>query len=176
MPIILLILFVVIPILEIAAFIQVGSLIGLLPTLGGILLTAVIGAFLVRQQGLQTLREAQQASAQGDLPVGPLFHGLFILMAGLLLLTPGFVTDTVGFLLLVPPLRRVIGAKIWEGLKDKVEVHAHGRRYGGQSGGHQAPGAGPIIDADAVDVTEETAEPSKNRSDSPWKTINHSDS
>jgi UPF0716 protein FxsA len=173
LPIVLLILFVVIPILEIAAFIQVGSLIGLLPTLGTILLTAVIGAFLVRQQGLRTLQEAQQASAQGELPVGPLFHGVFILIAGLLLLTPGFVTDTVGFLLLVPALRRVIGAKVWEGLKDKIEVHTGGQHDHGGASRRPQHGPGPIIDGEAVEVDEETEAGRKKTTESPWKSINH---
>ncbi len=173
LPIVLLILFVVIPILEIAAFIQIGSLIGLLPTLGSILLTAVIGAFLVRQQGLRTLQEAQQASAQGELPVGPLFHGVFILAAGLLLLTPGFVTDTIGFLFLVPPLRRILGAKIWESLKDKVEVHTGGQHHQTDASRHPQHGRGPIIDAEAVEVGDEAENSHKSSTESPWKSINH---
>ncbi len=157
LPLLLFILFLVIPILEIAAFIQIGSLIGLWPTLAGILLTAIAGAWLVRMQGLQTLNEAQQAGARGELPVGPLFHGVFILIAGLLLLTPGFVTDTLGFALLVPPLRRLIGAKVWDAVKDKVEIHTPDGGHHGSGRPHPPGGAGPVIDGEAEEVTDAPA-------------------
>lgn len=173
LPFILFALFVVIPILEIAAFIQVGSLIGLLPTLGSIVLTAVIGAFLVRRQGLQTLQEAQQASAQGELPVGPLFHGVFILIAGLLLLTPGFITDAIGFVLLVPPLRKIIGANIWATLKDKVEIHTTTGHYPGTEPPNDARAPGPVIDGVAEDITEKSEDNGTSSAKSPWKNINH---
>ena len=173
MPLVLLLLFIVIPILEIATFIQVGSLIGLLPTLVGILLTAIVGIFLVRQQGLKTLNEAQSANARGELPVGPLFHGVFILIAGLLLLTPGFVTDAIGFIFLIPPLRSLIGAKIWSAVKDNVEIRTVGGHYPGPDGPRGNHDQGPIIDGEATDISEDSGQNSKSSTNSPWKNINH---
>jgi UPF0716 protein FxsA len=105
----LLLVFVAVPILEIALFIQVGGWIGLWPTLLIVVLTALGGTALMRRQGLQALRRLQDRLEHGGNPVGPIAHGALILVAGILLLTPGFFTDTVGLLLLVPAVRdRVI--------------------------------------------------------------------
>nr|WP_321455191.1 FxsA family protein [uncultured Cohaesibacter sp.] len=94
-----------VPILEIGVFIIVGGQIGVLNTLLGILLTAVIGTILLRHQGFALVGQAQQQMNQGKIPGKELAHGVMLLAAGLLLLTPGFVTDTFGFLLLVPAIR-----------------------------------------------------------------------
>ena len=97
--------FVVVPIIEIALFIQIGGAIGLLPTLAVVVLTALAGTILVRAQGLATLARLQQSLAEGGDPTGPIAHGALILVSGVLLLTPGFFTDGVGFALLLPPVR-----------------------------------------------------------------------
>jgi UPF0716 protein FxsA len=104
----LLLIFLVIPIIEIALFIQIGGLIGLWPTLGLVLLSAIVGSWLVRTQGLSEL--ARLRSSLSDLrdPTEPLAHGAMILVAGVLLMTPGFFTDTLGLLLLLPPVRRAV--------------------------------------------------------------------
>lgn len=104
-PLILFILFLGVPILEIAAFIKIGAWIGLVPTLLGCVVTAIIGALLVRHQGFGVLKDAQTALARNEAPVEQLAHGVFILIAGVLLMTPGYVTDAMGFLLLIPPVR-----------------------------------------------------------------------
>lgn len=109
MPVILLLLFIGVPILEIAVFIQAGQLIGLWPTLATVVVTAIIGTALLRAQGLATLARARQSLDQGKIPVEDIFTGLCLLVAGLLLLTPGFITDAVGFLLFLPPFRRAAG-------------------------------------------------------------------
>lgn len=101
----LFLLFVAVPIIEIALFIEVGGLIGLWPTLAIIILTAFVGTVLVRTQGIQTLRQLQRNLSEGRDPVSPIAHGALILVAGVLLLTPGFFTDAAGLLLLVPPVR-----------------------------------------------------------------------
>ena len=105
-------IFIVVPIAEIAVFIQVGRHIGVLPTLLLIVANAVVGLALVRWQGFATLRRAQESLARGVLPARELMDGLLILAAGLLLLTPGLVTDAVGWLLLLPPTRAVIRATL----------------------------------------------------------------
>lgn len=102
------IIFLIIPLIEIALFIQVGDQIGLVSTLLLCVLTAALGGFLIRQQGLQTLFSVRGAMAQGQLPVQALFDGLCLAVAGALLLTPGFFTDAIGFSLLVPPVRRAL--------------------------------------------------------------------
>jgi len=109
---ILLLLFIAIPLLEIYLLIQIGEEIGALPTVALVIFTAVLGVWLLRWQGLTTLAQAQQSMAQGQLPAIPLIEGLFLLVAGVLLLTPGLFTDAIGFLLLVPPLRRGIAKLI----------------------------------------------------------------
>ncbi len=162
-------IFVAIPIIEIAVFIQAGELIGLWPTIGVVILTAIIGTSLMRAQGLQTLAKAQNQMDQGEMPIGAMFDGICILVAGVLLLTPGFVTDTMGFLLLVPPLRQLVGAKLIMKLVQSGNIRTSFRAGGfgaGHSGhtGHTAGmgagmgnnrhrGNGPIIDGDFEDVS-----------------------
>lgn len=104
----LFLIFVAVPIIEIALFIQVGGAIGLWPTLAIVVLTAVAGTWLMRQQGMMTLAKLQKSLAEGGNPADPMAQGAMILVAGVLLLTPGFFTDTVGFLLLLPPVRAAL--------------------------------------------------------------------
>ena len=98
-------IFVAVPILEIALFIQVGGWLGLVPTLAVVVATAALGTWLVRRQGLAELARVQTSLAELRDPTRPLAHGAMILASGLLLLTPGFFTDAVGFALLVPGVR-----------------------------------------------------------------------
>ncbi len=102
---ILFIAFVVTPITEIALFVAVGDRIGIGPTLAIVVLTAVVGAALVSRQGRGTMDAARRELAQGGFPGKQLAHAAMILFAGALLLTPGFMTDGVGFALLAPPVR-----------------------------------------------------------------------
>ena len=106
MPIFLLL--VAVPMVEIALFIQVGGLIGLWPTIGIVIVTAAIGTVLLRTQGMATLRELQRRLAEGEDPGAALAHGALILLAGVVLLTPGFFTDAVGLALLAPPVRAAV--------------------------------------------------------------------
>lgn len=108
----LLTLFLIVPLVEIWLLITVGSAIGAGWTVFLVVLTAVIGAFLVRAQGLSTLARSQAVLRRGELPAIELLEGAALLVAGALLLTPGFFTDAVGFALLVPPLRRQMIATI----------------------------------------------------------------
>ncbi|NRA98274.1 MAG: FxsA family protein [Rhodobacteraceae bacterium] len=102
----LFLVFLIVPLIEIGLFIQIGGIIGLWPTLGIVVLTAILGTYLVREQGLRALADVQQSFQQLDNPSEPLAHGAMILFSGALLLTPGFFTDAVGFALLAPPVRR----------------------------------------------------------------------
>jgi UPF0716 protein FxsA len=102
----LLLLFLFVPLLEIWLLIKVGGIIGALPTVALVVLTAVIGATLARHQGLVTLQRLQATLARGETPAIEMVEGALLLIGALLLLTPGFFTDALGFACLVPPLRR----------------------------------------------------------------------
>lgn len=102
----LFILFLLIPLFEIYLLIQVGGIIGAVPTVFMVVFTAVLGGYLMRHQGLYTLAKVQTALARGELPTMAMLEGVVILISGALLLTPGFFTDTLGFLGLIPPFRR----------------------------------------------------------------------
>lgn len=101
----LFILFLAVPLIEIYFLIQVGEVIGAWPTVLLVVLTAILGVWLLRWQGLTTLTRVQASLQHGELPAQAMLEGMLLLVAGALLLTPGFVTDSFGFLILVPPLR-----------------------------------------------------------------------
>ena len=128
MPFLFLCLFIGIPVIEIALFISVGGEIGVLSTLILIVATAVIGTFLLKKQGLATLSRAQQRIEQGEAPLRELFDGVCLLIAGCLLLTPGFLTDSVGFLLLLPWVRTWVSAQIVPNLISKMKFRTTATR------------------------------------------------
>ena len=107
---ILLIAFLAIPILEIYLLFQVGGIIGVAWTIVIVIATAVIGASLLKQQGISTWTRLNQSIAQGQLPPTVLVEGILLLLSGAFLLTPGFFTDAVGFLVLIPPVRKAFAA------------------------------------------------------------------
>ena len=148
------------PLIEIGVFIEVGGLIGLWPTLGLIILTAVLGTWQLRAQGLATLARARDQMEKGAMPARELFDGVCLLIAGGLLLTPGFVTDSLGGLLFVPPfrdlLRRWIGKRLAEGAE--VRFHSTGGHPGGGRPGGTGGGDG-VIDGDFRDVTDPDGPP-----------------
>jgi UPF0716 protein FxsA len=105
-------LFIGVPALEIYVLIKVGGLLGALPTLGIIVATGVAGAALAKHQGLAAVKQGQGAISSGDRVGSSLVEAALVLAAGLLMLTPGFITDVVGLSLLVPPVRALIAARI----------------------------------------------------------------
>jgi UPF0716 protein FxsA len=106
--------FLVVPLLEIYLLLTVGGQIGVLPTVVLVVLTAVVGMALIRIQGVSTLLRLQEKLRRGEPPAEELMTGAALLVAGALLLTPGFFTDTLGFLLLTPSVRRVLfGKLVW---------------------------------------------------------------
>ena len=102
----LFLIFLLVPIIEIYFLIEIGDVIGAIPTVFLVVFTAVLGAQLLRFQGLSTLQRVQASMARGEVPAVELLEGVVMLVGGALLLTPGFFTDTLGFLCLIPPLRR----------------------------------------------------------------------
>ena len=109
---ILFLLFLTVPLVEIYFLIQIGEHIGALSTILLCILTAAIGAILLRIQGILTLLRAQRKLQQGEIPADDLLEGLILLISGVLLLTPGFATDVIGFLCLVPALRSLLALKL----------------------------------------------------------------
>ena len=147
----LFLLFLAVPIIEIALFIQVGGWIGLFPTLAIVVLTAVLGTWMIRTQGLREMANLRTSFGELRDPTEPLAHGAMILVAGALLLTPGFFTDAVGFALLVPGVRLAVFR--WARTKVKVASFAtHGQA--------QRPphGASDIIDGEYTEVPENQQE------------------
>jgi UPF0716 protein FxsA len=109
---VLLMLFLLVPLLEIYVMIKVGGIIGALPTVLLVVLTAVAGAALARYQGLATLQRLQATLARGETPAIEMFEGVLLLVGALLLLTPGFITDLLGFACLVPFTRRALAFRV----------------------------------------------------------------
>ena len=109
---ILMTLFLVVPIIEIYLLIKVGSYIGILPTIALVVLTAVIGASLLRSQGMQTYLRFNQSLSEGRMPANEILEGVALLIGGALLLTPGFFTDLIGFFCLLPITRQPVVAFI----------------------------------------------------------------
>jgi UPF0716 protein FxsA len=162
MALILLAVFIGLPLLEIAVFIEVGSAIGVWPTIAATIATALAGSLLLRAQGLAALTRARIQMDQGQLPAREMFEAVCLILAGALLLVPGFVTDALGLLLFIPPVReflrfliaRHIAAKAARGeariFVDGVEVGPGGPP--GQAG-HR--GGGKVIDGDYQDLDPE---------------------
>lgn len=147
----------IIPLLEIAVFVVIGGQIGVLSTLGLVVVTAIGGAILLRIQGFDLMTRIRADMEAGRVPARELVHGVMILIAGALLLTPGFVTDTCGFLLFVPPVRDAA----WAFFRSRVSVVTPG----GAGFGAPPPGGGdrgPTIDLDADDYAS-APDP-----DTPW--------
>ena len=122
---ILLLAFILIPVVEIMVFIEIGGWIGLWPTIAIVILTAVAGTALLRRQGLAVLMRFREATARGELPVMEIFVGLCLLVAGALLLTPGFVTDILGFCLFVPQFRNLVARVVWAWMSRKGVLSMH---------------------------------------------------
>jgi len=159
----LFLIFLTVPLLEIAAFVVIGSRIGVLATLGMVFLTAVIGSVLLRVQGFGLLHRIQAETDSGRVPGRELVHGAMILLAGFLLLLPGFVTDAIGFLLFVPAFRDWMWRVLARRVLIKVDLSSMGGRAAYRS------------DSRTIDLGEEDFTRTKDDADkaSPWRGIDH---
>ncbi|MCW8932922.1 MAG: FxsA family protein [Gammaproteobacteria bacterium] len=133
-----LLLFIGVPLVEIYLLIEVGGIIGAFPTVLAVVFTAVLGVTLIRIQGFSTLQKAQNSMNQGVVPAKEMIEGLMLLFAALCLLIPGFFTDAVGFLLLIPPFRALIASQIIgsAAMKSRFSGHGHGFGAGSRNQGH----------------------------------------
>jgi UPF0716 protein FxsA len=118
----LLLLFTVLPVVELMLLIEIGRAIDVGPTIALVLLTGAVGAALARHQGLRTLRRIREDLAQGVMPAAELVNGLMILLAGAALVTPGVITDAVGFALLIPPVRALVRRRLAERFERRITV------------------------------------------------------
>ena len=181
-----LLLFIVVPLVELALLIRLGGWLGLWPTLGIIVLTAILGTWMLRQQGLSTFSRAMASLSEGQPPVGPMIEGALLLIAGAFLLTPGIITDAVGGLLLIPPIRQWVANRGLKAAMERGNIHVQtsgmgtppegerrsssdpsGRRgrdgpAGPMSGNRNG---GPVIDGDYERVDEKTIDPKRAPSD-----------
>ncbi|MFM8648683.1 MAG: FxsA family protein [Actinomycetota bacterium] len=144
---ILFVLFFVVPIAELYVIIRIGSEIGFLNTLGIIVAVAMVGSWLVRREGLRTWTRFNESLASGRVPTREIVDGVLILGAGALLLTPGFLSDIVGVLLLFPPTRAVIRAVVTKRLRPGESFV----RFGGFPGGSSPRPSGDVVDVDSTE-------------------------
>lgn len=150
------------PFLEIAGFVVVGSRIGVLATLGLVVASGLLGAVLLRVQGFGVMARIRQEVDAGRDPGRELANGVMLLAAAILLIIPGFVTDIIGLLLFLPPVR----AMAWRFLKSRIVVSAAGfGGFGGPGAGAPRKGRDKTIDLDADEYSSE------GRDDSPWRRL-----
>ncbi len=128
---------------------KIGSRLGLGPTLAIIIVTAVLGASLTKSQGRRAIEKFQAATTAGRMPAKEAIDGLMILLAGAVLITPGFLTDTVGFLLLLPSFRAIVAGYAGKRLKGKIQVVTPGMPN--QSAQEQKPES-KLDDGNVIDV------------------------
>ncbi len=158
----LLFFFIVVPLIEMSLLFAVSDEIGGLSTIALVVLTAVIGVQILKRQGFSTLMRANQRIESGELPAQEIVEGMMLAGAGALLLTPGFITDTIGFILLAGPLRRPLAARlVGMGLVTKMGSHSsagfttwtHSQGHGTGSAGHFSDG--DVVEGEYVDETRQ---------------------
>lgn len=163
---IVLLLFLVVPLVELYIIVEVQSSIGLAETIFLLIAVSVLGAWLVRREGLGVIGRVQAELAQGRIPGGALVDGLLILVAGALMLTPGFMTDGLGLVLLLPFTRAGVRALLVRRFRHRIGLGRAGFVVFGDGRGPRRPGArdgdvidGDVIDGDVVDVVDERDDP-----------------
>lgn len=154
----------IVPILEIAVFVWIGGQIGIWWTLASILFTAILGSILLRIEGLRTLFTIQTKMNAGELPARELGVGALLLVAGILLLTPGFVTDFLGFLLFVPQVRVLLWKFVSQRFARGIGTQQHSRHDWHFDSQTRRPSGNPGAQEEIIDL-----EHGEYRENSPWK-------
>ncbi len=170
-----LILFIAMPIIEIAVLLRVGAALGWFPTLGIVVLTAVVGTAMLRQQGLATLNKARQRMGAGEMPAQQMLEGVLLMVGGVLLLTPGFVTDAFGFACLLPWSRQWLAKKIASrsvvGVAGGMGAGAgFGPGFGsgfGQTGGPAGRPGGTTVGSGTTEGAQKSGESASNGNSAP---------
>ncbi|WP_298772853.1 FxsA family protein [uncultured Shewanella sp.] len=158
----ILLLFIVLPILELAVLIRVGEVLGTWPTVGLVILTAVVGISLVRSQGINTLMQVQKKLSSGEAPGQEIVEGMMLGVAGLLLVVPGFITDFVGILLLTRLIRIPVAGFLYKRMQLKVVANGRGGMGRGQHNPFGDDSQGQTFDGDY----EKKPDPSDKRPES----------
>lgn len=160
---ILVFLFILVPVVEISFLIRVGESIGGFNTILMVIATAVLGVYLVRQQGFETLKKVQTQTNQGKMPAMEMAEGIILLLSGIVLLLPGLLTDILGFTMLIPPIRR--GVVAWFVKRSIVNAATQGQNgFGAQFGGQvfrdasnpqqESNSSGNIIEGEVIEPKE----------------------
>jgi UPF0716 protein FxsA len=186
MPLLVLLLFISLPIAELAVLIKVSQAISLGPTLLLVVFNSALGVFLLRQQGLSSLRRVQQALDEGRLPVESAIDAFGLMLAAALLVTPGLITDAMGFLLLARPVRHAVGrwlfARAARSKNVRIDIFgmtSHRSGDGGKGDDHRrrppfpgrpgtsGSGHGPVIEGEIIEPERKPRRPDDDRS--PWR-------
>lgn len=152
MPLLLILLFIVVPIVELYVLIQVGQEIGVLPTIGLLILDSILGAMLMRSQGRAAWRRFNEAVRAGRVPAREVLDGMLVIFGGAFLLTPGFVTDILGLTLLLPPSRAAIRRALVRTLAGRVTFGM--MRPPGRSRRPGPPGPGDDVEGTASEIDQ----------------------
>ncbi len=156
-------LFFLIPLVEMIILIKVGGIIGPLPTVGLVVLTAICGVWLLRLEGIATLSRVQEKLQRGEIPEAELLEGVMLIIGGALLLTPGFATDIIGFVCLIPGLRRPLAARIIRSNGfSQFQMHTRFQAGGFQAGGFRNHDGQPGHTIDGEFVSESDGSESNN--------------
>lgn len=165
--------FILMPILELMLLIKVGSFIGVFPTIAIVLVTAVLGVSLLRREGMSTIGKAQQRLEAGEMPASELVEGALLVVSGAFLLTPGFITDSIGFACLVPALRQRMAGYLIQRMSLKAVNSAamfganeppRASPYRTGSGASNAEGE--IIEGEVIEIDGEVVNSERSKDDS----------
>jgi UPF0716 protein FxsA len=173
MTVILLILLIAVPLLEIAVLIKVGSWIGFWPAFGIVIGTFILGASILARSGLASALRVQEALVKGEPPMAAMLDGALLAVAGIMLATPGFISDCLGLALLVPPVRRALAAWMLGRMHVAVDVRVAREQFGRAAAGPddlrdgpgspREAGSGPVIEGEFERLEERTVPPGKRR-------------
>src|SRR3954470_19657049 len=152
----LIVLFIVVPIAELYVIIQVGQAIGVLPTIAILLLDSLIGSWLLRHQGRAVWRRFNATMAAGRVPAREVVDGALVIFGGALLITPGFISDVLGIILLIPPTRAIVRGILTRGARTRVVMRVAGSMDGGRRNDRRPGPRAYDVDGTAVDVDDPT--------------------
>lgn len=165
----LFLLFTLVPLVEIYLLMTLGGLMGPGPTIALVAITGFLGAGLARREGRKAIASYQAALAKGELPEDGIVSGLLILAGGVMLITPGILTDAFGLAMMVPPIRRGVAKLVKARLQKRIEggelqvmqIGMGGFGRGNMGGGGDGAGGGPVVDAEIIDVEARESDPDR---------------
>jgi UPF0716 protein FxsA len=150
-------LFLATPFIEIALFIEAGRQLGVLPTIGLTILSTIVGLAIVQKQGLSNLMKMQSALSREEMPIAQIIHAMFLALAGLLLIIPGFFTDFLGLLLLIPPIRAFVGRRILTNMRMTMHSGSGTSFHAGDTGNFHSASQDDVVEAEFWEVSGDKA-------------------